>query len=89
MLALSLAPVAGAATNEAIHLTAETDRMTLSGRMEVLRDGSGALTIDDIVRPEIASGFSPLTGNLSAGFDRAAFWLRFQVNRDAVAVSRW
>ncbi len=82
------APVHGAWA-EVIHLTDSTTQADFAGRMDLLRDESGTLSIDDMARPEVAARFQRLPGNLSAGYDRSAFWLRFQVQRDPSATDRW
>ena len=89
MLAVALTAPAQGTRAEVIRLDAATERVDLTSRMEVLRDPQGTLTIDDMARPEIAARFRPLPGNLSAGFDRAAFWLRFQVQRAPSADANW
>ncbi|RAU20608.1 histidine kinase [Paramagnetospirillum kuznetsovii] len=70
-------------------LTNGVERIDLGGHWDVLRDETGSLTIDDMARPEVAAGFKPLAGNLLAGFDRSAFWLRFTVSRDPASRRLW
>lgn len=74
---------------ETIPLTSDTMRVPLGGKMEVLRDEPGSLTIDDMNRPEIAGQFRRLPGELSAGYDHAAYWLRFHLDRDPAADTHW
>ena len=81
--------MAGGAWADVISLTPDTSRVDLRGRMEVLRDEAGTLTIEDMARPEIAGQFRPLAGNLSAGYDGAAFWLRLRMDRDPMADDHW
>ena len=80
-------PVHGARA-EVVRLDDTVAGIDLGGRMEILRDPDG-LAIDDMARPEIAARFHPLAGNLAAGFDRSAFWLRFRVQRAATANTHW
>jgi signal transduction histidine kinase len=61
-----------------------TTVIDLSGSLEVLRDPSGALSIEDMVRPDIAERFRPLPRDLAAGYDLSAFWLRFTIDVGAV-----
>lgn len=78
-----------AVAHPSVILDDTTSRVDLTGRMEVLRDDGGGLTIDDMERPEIAQRFQPLPGDLAAGYDRSAFWLRFHVQRVPTAEQRW
>ncbi|MDO8607176.1 MAG: 7TM-DISM domain-containing protein [Phaeospirillum sp.] len=88
MLAIAAAaPIPAVA--DTIRLDGATTRIDLAGRMDLLRDEAGALTIGDMARPEIAARFQALPGNLTAGYDRAVFWLRFQVQREPSAGERW
>ena len=82
LLALALAVQTGAARAGGIRLGPDSTRVELAGAMEVLRDESRALTLEQ-VRGEAASRFAALPGNLAAGYDRAAFWLRVTVDNPA------
>ena len=88
LVALSLAAAHGAVA-EVIPLTSDTMRVDLGGKMEMLRDETGTLTIEDMTQPHMAGRFRPLPGELSAGYDKAAYWLRFDLDRDADAATRW
>jgi len=67
-------------------LDSATTRAELAGTLEVLRDPTGALTIEQV---RAAGTFSPLPSYLTAGFDLSAFWLRFTVERADDAPSDW
>ncbi|TAN59612.1 MAG: histidine kinase, partial [Magnetospirillum sp.] len=89
LLTVILTAPAHAALAEAIPLNGDTMRVDLGGRWDVLRDDGASLTIDDMARPQIAARFRHLAGNLAAGYDNAAFWLRFTVERQPSADARW
>ncbi len=66
-------------------LNAVTPRIDMSGKMGVLRDPTGRMTIGDVLHAD----FAPLAGNLSAGYSRDVFWLRLPLTWDDQAPSRW
>ncbi|MBF0515988.1 MAG: sensor histidine kinase [Nitrospirae bacterium] len=81
-------PVALAAST--ISLTSQQVSFPLKGRMEVLRDDNGSLTIGDVASPAYAPRFAPLKEDLAAGFmPHGAVWLRFTVIRPSAAPSAW
>ncbi|WP_245651180.1 sensor histidine kinase [Paramagnetospirillum marisnigri] len=73
----------------AVVLDDRVDFVDLAGRMDVLRDADGSLAIDDMARPDIANRFTPLNGDLTAGYDRAAYWLRIPINEVSRASGHW
>jgi PAS domain S-box-containing protein len=85
LIFLAAATVARA---EPVPLAAGMERIELSGRMEVLRDETAALTIADVANAE-AAAFRPLPGDLVAGFSRAAFWLRLPLRHDPSDRTEW
>ncbi|MBI3444839.1 MAG: PAS domain-containing protein [Magnetospirillum sp.] len=64
-----------------LEMSSDNERHDLAGHLDVLRDPSAALTLAE-ARTAV---FSPLPGNLAAGYDTAAYWLRFDVQRSASA----
>lgn len=73
----------------AMVLDAATAERSLAGHWDALRDPAGRLQIGDIIRSEAVHGFSPLPGDLAAGYDRAAWWLRAEIRREAGASADW
>jgi len=64
--------------------------VSLNEHIDVLRDPSGKLTIDDVTRPEIAGRFTPLSKRFSAGYTKDVVWLRFTLRRiDEKADDEW
>lgn len=62
----------------------------MDGRMDVLSDPSGRLTIDDITSPETASRFKPVSTRFYGGFTKATVWLRFTLRRmDEKTDAKW
>ncbi len=92
-LALVMALVAmlasGLPAAAAVLLSPQTTMQPLGGHWSVLHDPSGALDIDDVSRSEAAVGFAPLAGDLAAGFDRGAWWLRTEIRRGPDAPADW
>lgn len=80
---------AWSAEAETILLEDNLKKIDLAEHWQVLRDQSGTLTIDDMVRPEIAARFQPLMGDLAAGYDLAPHWLRFDVQRSPASRQQW
>jgi len=70
----------------ALDLTALTGRAALSGHMEVLRDETARLGIEQVLTSQ---EFRPLPGDLVAGYTTSAFWLRVPVRRPADAGPDW
>ena len=73
---------------EPVPLAAGMERIELSGRMEVLRDETAALTIADVAVAR-TTAFRPLPGDLAAGYSRAAFWLRLPLRHDPGDRTEW
>lgn len=81
---LASGPAAVAATP----LSPETTEQSLAGHWSVLRDPSGQLEIKDVIGAA-AGGFSPLEGDLAAGYDRASWWMRAEIRRSADTPADW
>lgn len=88
-LAFGLTMVAGASAFAGLVLSADTGAAPLAGHWSVLRDPTAALGVGDVTKFEAATGFKPLEGDLAAGFDGGAWWLRTEIRRDAAASSQW
>jgi signal transduction histidine kinase len=65
------------------------DRVPLAGQMSLLHDADDALTIKDILSPEVQQRFRPIPGNISAGYVKGNVWLRFDISRAADAPREW
>lgn len=62
----------------------------LGSGLDVLRDPTRALTLEQARSDAQRDLYRPLVGNLSAGYVPDAFWLRFSVtNPSAVPAARW
>jgi len=62
----------------------------LGGGLEVLRDPGRALTLEDARSDAQRDRYTPLAGNLGAGYVSDAFWLRFSVtNSSGMWATRW
>ena len=58
--------------------------ISLNEQMEVLRDPTGKLTIDDMTRPEVAGLFKPVHGRFKAGYTKDVVWARFTLQKKDV-----
>jgi signal transduction histidine kinase/CheY-like chemotaxis protein/HPt (histidine-containing phosphotransfer) domain-containing protein len=68
----------------------QTTFVSLNGKMEVLRDPSGKLTIADVTKPETAARFKTAQGRFSSGFTKDIVWLRFTLQKtDERADDEW
>ncbi|MCG6553817.1 MAG: sensor histidine kinase [Candidatus Magnetominusculus sp. LBB02] len=77
-------------TASALLLTQEQVSFPLSGHMQMLRDGNGSLTIEDVASAAYESRFEEMKGDLAAGYmPHGAVWVRFTVTRTASAPSAW
>ena len=88
-LAMTLCAASPVAAAPAISLSDGAERASLEGHMEVLRDPSGALGIQDMGEIRVAGAFKPLERNLNAGYDRAAYWLKSEIRRAADMPADW
>jgi len=71
-------------------LTAATEKAPLAGHLEVFKDETGKLGIQDVSSPAYSNRFTAIPGILSAGFyQHGAIWLRFKVQRAADSPSEW
>lgn len=82
-LLLSLASSAGA---EVLRLDATTRFIDSSGHLERLDDPEGRL---DAAGAAGAEGWSPLPGNLNAGFTSSVIWLRLRLDVQSTAANDW
>jgi signal transduction histidine kinase len=62
--------------------------VSLSGHMSILRDPSGALSIDDVVSGRLGVQFEPLPLMLTEGYRKGAIWVRFSLSAPE-ASNRW
>lgn len=61
-------------------LTDDRLQYPLAQHLEILKDPTGNLTINDVTSPAYASRFVPARGNIPAGgFSRPPYWVRFRV----------
>jgi len=73
----------------AVLLSPGTQVQPLGGHWSALRDPAGTLDIEDVTTSVAARRFTPLTGDLAAGYDRGAWWLRTEIRRSADSPSDW
>ncbi|MFZ6655103.1 sensor histidine kinase [Undibacterium sp. TJN19] len=71
-----------------LSLDGQTGKFSLASQFQLLEDKGGQLTIQDILRPEIARQFKPLKGNLSASYSKSAYWLRLDLQRASTSVGQ-
>jgi len=59
--------------------------------LEVLEDPSGQLSIDDVLRSDVARRFAPVAGesDLNFGYSASTYWLRLRLVADAGAARDW
>jgi signal transduction histidine kinase len=62
--------------------------VSLSGHMSVLRDPTGALTIDNIVSRGAKFRFEPIPSMLTEGYLKGAIWVRFSLSAPATS-NQW
>ena len=62
---------------------------SLVGQLQVLRDESGQLRIEDVTASGKTADFVTLTGDLSAGYTPDVYWLRFTLQRTAETPADW
>ncbi|WP_237051431.1 sensor histidine kinase [Magnetospirillum sp. ME-1] len=84
-----MAVFAGGRAFAGVTLLGETSVTPLAGHWSALRDPTAALDIDDVTKSEAAIWFTPLSGDLAAGYDGAAWWLRTEIRRGAGVPSHW
>ena len=71
-------------------LNDKQDQYPLGLHLDILRDPGGELTIQDVTSPAIQDQFTPSqveTPNF--GYQRAVYWVRFQVRSQAEQTSHW
>ena len=74
----------------ALVITADRLEVALGPWMEILEDPGGQLTIDDVVKPDVAAGFSR-SGQKEPGFgfSKSAFWARFTIENASSELLDW
>lgn len=76
----------------AMEVTRDMLQVDLSTGVQVLEDPSRSLTLDDVLRPDVARRFQPQTRSgtdLNFGFSESAFWLRLPLRRAEDAPQHW
>jgi signal transduction histidine kinase len=76
----------------AVTLSGQASEVSLNNAITFWKDPTGKATIDDARSPAIAPHF--LTPNkhepvLNLGFSQSPYWIRFTINRDKTAHSKW
>lgn len=69
------------ANADVLRLDNQEVQISLQSHFQLLEDKTGTLDIRDILKPEINRRFSPVSGNLSAGYTNSVFWLRLDLQR--------
>ena len=88
-LLLSALPRPASATIP-LHITSRQVQTPLAGYLEILKDNSGSLKINEILSSNYSSRFTAIPGSLAAGFiPKGALWLRFTVTRSSNASPDW
>ena len=88
-LLLNAAPLHASATLP-LYLTSQQVQASLAGHLEILKDDTGSLNIDEITSSKYITRFTSIPGNLAAGFiPKGAVWLRFTVTRSFDAPPVW
>ena len=73
-----------------LRLTTQEVQVPLAGHLEILKDDTGNVNIQEILSADYSSRFTKIPGNLAAGFiPKGAVWLRFAVTRSADAPPVW
>ena len=74
----------------ALVITADRLEVALGPWMEILEDPGGQLTIDDVVKPDVAAGFFR-SGQKEPGFgfSKSAFWARFTIENASSELLDW
>jgi len=71
-------------------LAASEGHVSLAGHLEVLKDSTGKLTIQDVTTPPYSSHFKKTPDDHISGFvQQGAVWLRFTILRPAVVPQEW
>jgi signal transduction histidine kinase len=90
LISLILSMVSTASGADPITLTGSVGRIPVAGQMSVLKDVTGALTIEDVISYPRAAQFKPVPGDHLSGFaQQGAVWLRFTVLRPADSPRFW
>lgn len=83
----------GAADSRNAHVTVDGGGGVVPpGRLSILRDADGSLTLNDLLAAERrpgGAGFVPLSGPFSRGYTRDVYWLRLEVARTPDADREW
>ena len=87
---LFLLPVLAAASEPALRLSADVQRLSLEGRLEHFADAGNALPFEAVSQPGfVHEHFVRLPDARSLGYDTDAHWFRAELNPAADAPTRW
>ena len=67
----------------------QMDQIDLQGRLELLVDDTGTLSLEQVRGPEQRARFTPWSGHRSLGYQTGAVWLRLTLSRPAQADAIW
>lgn len=70
-------------TAAVVHLNQDSGEINLASRFDMWEDPDGRVTVQQMLDNSGAFRFTPLNGNLSAGYSNSVFWLRLQIQRDS------
>ncbi|MDX5373542.1 MAG: sensor domain-containing diguanylate cyclase [Pseudomonadaceae bacterium] len=84
-----LALLGGRVAAAPILLQADASGSELNGRIELLEDIGGRLSIADMADPTVQQRFAPANGRASVGQNRNPWWIKLQLQRAADAPARW
>ncbi|MCH8621496.1 sensor histidine kinase [Undibacterium sp. TS12] len=88
LLALYLCLGGGNLHAATLSLDSDQGKLSLTSQFDLLEDKTGKLDIQDILKPEYASQFRHLPGNLRASYSKSVFWLRLDLQRSKLTVSQ-
>lgn len=77
------------ASDQPIVLTDTPDIYVLDASLEVLTDPTRQLSISDVIRPAMMSGFKPRKEVIYKGFDSPAYWIRFKLEDRSSTQKNW
>ena len=72
----------------ALELRPDTQQISLESQFEVFEDTTGQRSLQDITQASLQQRFTPLHGNLNAGYTRSVYWLKMTIRRTDAATSR-
>ncbi len=90
LIAFSLAPGVQAQPKDPIVLTDDRGEYPLGLHLEILKDPTGELTIEQVSSPEYDGRFTPSQKEAPKyGFTDSAYWVRFRVRSEASSTRQW